>query len=247
MPQIPESDLPESDLAESDLHESCPPESDLREPEGPRAGFAGLGRAGSVVAVDGEADAGDEGAAADRAVGAEIDRYAARIVSALSEQGRTVAVAESLTGGMVSAGLVAVPGASAVLRGGVVAYATALKRDILGVDPALLSAKGPVDPDVAAQMASGVRALTGADYGLATTGVAGPGPADGAPAGRVFIAVAGVWSGRREPAVGQEFHRFDRVRGERVAGCLLDLPGGRAQVRAGATVAVLRLLLDVAL
>lgn len=112
-------------------------------------------------------------------------------VSALRERGQTVAVAESLTGGMVCAALVEVPGASAVVRGGVVAYATDLKHRLLEVDGDLLARTGPVHADVAAQMALGVREVLGADWGVATTGVAGPGAADGAPAGRVYLAVAG--------------------------------------------------------
>lgn len=120
---------------------------------------------------------------------------AAEVVRALTAARRTIAVAESLTGGAVTAALVDVPGASAVLRGGVVAYVTPLKASLLGVDADLLAAHGPVHPLVAEQMARGVReaaAIEGApaDYGLATTGVAGPDPQDGAPVGLVFVAVA---------------------------------------------------------
>lgn len=102
----------------------------------------------------------------------------------------TVAVAESLTGGLVVAELVSVPGASAVVRGGVVAYATELKHELLGVDAALLAAGGPIQAEVAEQMASGVRTRLRADVGLATTGVAGPDPQDGHPPGEVWIALA---------------------------------------------------------
>ncbi|WP_163542541.1 CinA family protein [Occultella kanbiaonis] len=109
-------------------------------------------------------------------------------VARLIEAGRTVAVAESLTGGALAAELVSVPGVSAVLRGGVVAYATDVKASLLGVDPDLLAVHGPVHPQVALEMADGVRAALGADIGLGTTGVAGPGPADGQPAGTVFVA-----------------------------------------------------------
>ncbi|MDP9824652.1 nicotinamide-nucleotide amidase [Kineosporia succinea] len=176
---------------------------------------------------------------------ADVDQSAAQIVSALSEQGRTVAVAESLTGGMVSASLVAIAGASAVLRGAVVAYAVDVKRDVLGVDPDLLSANGPVDPEVAAQMAHGVRRLLKADFGLATTGVAGPGPADGAPAGRVFVAVAGALPKVPEPATDQRFY-LPVGHGEITAAVLrLDLPGDRAAVRLGSTGRVLELLADL--
>jgi nicotinamide-nucleotide amidase len=112
------------------------------------------------------------------------------LLAAVGARGWTVAVAESLTGGLVCASLVGVPGASAVLRGGVVAYATELKGTLLGVDRALLDARGAVDPDVARAMAVGVRARLGADVGLATTGVAGPDPQDGHPPGTVHVAVS---------------------------------------------------------
>jgi nicotinamide-nucleotide amidase len=112
------------------------------------------------------------------------------LVRALAGRGWTVAVAESLTGGMVAASIVDVPGASRVLRGGVVAYATDLKAELLGVDAALLAEHGAVDPRVAEQMAQGVRRRLGADVGLATTGVAGPASQDGHPPGEVHVAVA---------------------------------------------------------
>jgi nicotinamide-nucleotide amidase len=113
------------------------------------------------------------------------------IVAELTARGESLAVAESLTGGLVAGALTTVPGASVVLRGGVVAYATDLKSALLGVPEDLLGRRGPVDPQVAAAMAAGVRARLGASYGISTTGVAGPGPADGQPAGTVFIAVDG--------------------------------------------------------
>lgn len=113
------------------------------------------------------------------------------VLDALVRAGATVAVAESLTGGLLAAELVAVPGASRAFRGSVTAYATDLKASVLGVDAALLAARGAVDQDVAAQMAEGVRRLLGADYGVATTGVAGPHPQDGQPVGTVYLAVAG--------------------------------------------------------
>jgi nicotinamide-nucleotide amidase len=149
----------------------------------------------------------------------------ADLVAALAGRGQTLAVAESLTGGALTAAVVDVPGVSAVLRGGVVAYATELKHLLLGVDPDLLAAQGAVHPEVARQMAGGVRARLGATWGLATTGVAGPGSQDGHPPGTVFVAVAG-------PDV-------DRV--ERLL-----LPGGRDEVRA-ATVGRALLLLGVVL
>jgi nicotinamide-nucleotide amidase len=108
----------------------------------------------------------------------------------LTDRGQTVAVAESLTGGLLAAALVEVPGASAAFRGGVVAYATDLKATLLGVPAALLDRHGAVHPDVAAAMADGVRTRLNATFGLATTGVAGPDPVDGQPVGTVFIAVS---------------------------------------------------------
>ena len=126
-------------------------------------------------------------------------RVARALLQAAADRGVSLAIAESLTGGQVSSSLVEVPGASRVLVGAVVAYATRIKAQVLGVDAAHLERTGPVDRDVALQMAHGVRRLLGADLGLATTGVAGPGPADGHPAGTVHVAVAASWGhGHRE-------------------------------------------------
>jgi nicotinamide-nucleotide amidase len=121
---------------------------------------------------------------------------AADLVARLTAAGQTVAVAESLTGGLVCAALTEVAGASVVVRGAVVAYASDLKAQVLGVDEVLLAQAGAVDPGVAEQMAAGVRSLTGATYGLATTGVAGPDPAEGKPVGTVYVALAGPGSSR---------------------------------------------------
>jgi nicotinamide-nucleotide amidase len=121
----------------------------------------------------------------------DVGYLARTAIELLTAGGHTVAVAESLTGGLVTGALTSIPGASVVVRGGVVAYATELKASLLGVPSDLLYVRGPVDADVATEMAGGVRRLLGADYGVATTGVAGPGPADGKPQGTVFVAVAG--------------------------------------------------------
>lgn len=145
----------------------------------------------------------------------------AAVVRRLVVRGETVACAESLTGGLVTARLVDTPGASAAVRGGVVAYATPLKATLLGVDADLLAARGAVDAEVAMQMAAGVAARLGADWGLATTGVAGPDPQDGMPVGTVFVAVVG-------PSVAVV---------ERLA-----LDGDRAAVRRGAVDAGVDLL-----
>nr|WP_269453081.1 CinA family nicotinamide mononucleotide deamidase-related protein [Yinghuangia sp. ASG 101] len=109
----------------------------------------------------------------------------------LVQRGATVAAAESLTGGLLAAALVAVPGVSAAFRGSVTAYATDVKASVLGVDAALLADEGAVHPRVACEMAEGVRSLLSGTYGVATTGVAGPDPQDGRPVGEVHIAVAG--------------------------------------------------------
>jgi nicotinamide-nucleotide amidase len=126
-----------------------------------------------------------------------VSAMADSLIATLVERRATVATAESLTGGLVCAALTSVPGSSAVVRGGVVAYALSVKAEVLGVDPELLDRQGAVDPAVAVQMALGVRRLLGSDYGVATTGAAGPDPDPGGPAtgpvvpGRGFVAVAG--------------------------------------------------------
>ncbi|MEO3853290.1 nicotinamide-nucleotide amidohydrolase family protein [Acrocarpospora sp. B8E8] len=122
---------------------------------------------------------------------------ASEILAALVGRKATVAVAESLTGGLIGAALTTPSGASAAFAGGVIAYATELKARLLGVPEDLLAREGAVHPAVAAAMAAGVRALARSDYGLAVTGVAGPDPQDGRPVGTVHVAVAGpenqVW------------------------------------------------------
>ncbi|NYG08079.1 nicotinamide-nucleotide amidase [Phycicoccus badiiscoriae] len=115
---------------------------------------------------------------------------AGEVVAALVSGGHSIATAESLTGGLVCAELTAVPGASAVVRGAVVAYATELKARVLDVDADLLAAGGAVQAEVARQMATGVCRVVGSDLGVATTGVAGPDPQDGHPVGTVFVAAA---------------------------------------------------------
>jgi nicotinamide-nucleotide amidase len=118
-----------------------------------------------------------------------------QVIAELVRSGRRIAVAESLTGGLLVAELISVPGASAAVLGGVVAYTTELKHSLLGVDSDLLREVGAVHPDVARQMAVGVRtalAVGGrpAEIGIATTGVAGPGTQDGQPVGTVFVGFA---------------------------------------------------------
>lgn len=129
---------------------------------------------------------------------------ATTVLSALARREWTLGVAESLTGGAVCAELVAVPGASRVLLGGVVAYATPVKHTVLGVDPELLHRYGPVHPEVALQMARGIRRVVGvdgrwADVGISTTGIAGPDSPDGQPVGTVHVGVATPQGSRAFP------------------------------------------------
>lgn len=127
----------------------------------------------------------------------------------LMARGETVAVAESLTGGLTSAALTATPGASATFRGGLVVYATDLKALLAGVPRDLLERRGAVDPDVAIALAAGARQRLGASWGLGLTGVAGPDGQDGQPVGTVHIGVA---SPDADPVV-----RSLRVEGDREA------------------------------
>lgn len=147
---------------------------------------------------------------------------AAGAVRLLVERGQTLAVAESLTGGLLAATIVEIAGVSVVFRGGLVLYATDLKASLGGVPGDLLAARGPVDPGVAKAMARGVRQRCGADWGLATTGVAGPQAQAGQPVGLVFVAV----DGPHGPAVVRR----------------LQLAGDRHQIRDGAVTAALELL-----
>ncbi|WP_151775229.1 CinA family protein [Streptomyces abyssomicinicus] len=159
---------------------------------------------------------------------------AAEVVLMLTHHGETVAVAESLTGGLVAAELTEVPGASKAFLGSVTAYATEVKHRLLGVDERLLAEHGAVDARVARQMAEGVRRALGADWGIATTGVAGPEPQDGQPVGTVFVAVAGGAAGA---AHGAEASAGGKVRA-------LRLNGTRAEIRMESARSVLALLLE---
>lgn len=134
----------------------------------------------------------------------EASDAAARVIDALVAARLTIAVAESLTGGLLAATLIGVPGASAAVRGGVVAYDTRVKHSLLHVDAGLLALRGAVHPEVALQMADGVRRALEvdglpADVGVATTGVAGPDPQDGQEVGTVFVAVVTRAGGRVVP------------------------------------------------
>lgn len=150
---------------------------------------------------------------------------AADLVAQLRAVGQTVATAESLTAGLLAATIAGVPGASAVLRGGLIVYATDLKAELAGVAPATLAAEGPVAADTAAELASGAASRCHADWGVGLTGVAGPDVQDGKPVGTVFLGIAGP----------------DGVRVRRLA-----LPGDRWNIRSGAVaVAVSDLLARV--
>jgi nicotinamide-nucleotide amidase len=137
--------------------------------------------------------------------------------SLLSDLGCTLAVAESVTGGLIAARVVSVPGASQWFTGGVVSYASTVKHDLLGLPP------GPVvSARAACDMAEGVRRLLGSDFGLATTGVAGPDSQEGRPPGTVFVGLA-LSSSAQESAE-------------------LRLPGDRERVRQMAVISALDLL-----
>jgi nicotinamide-nucleotide amidase len=153
---------------------------------------------------------------------------AAEVLLLLTASGQTVATAESLTGGLVAAALTDIPGSSTAFRGGIVAYATELKAEILGVDGQVLEEHGPIYAPVAAAMARGVRRRLGAMVGVSTTGVAGPDPADGFPAGTVHIAVSrGDDNGRGDDTVTRTMaltgnrDEVRRLTVERVLGLLL--------------------------
>ena len=138
------------------------------------------------------------------------------VLDLLRQRGLTLAVAESLTGGLLASRLTDIAGASDVFRGALVAYASDVKHRHLGV------AEGPVVSEAAvAEMARGVRDLLGADVALATTGVAGPSPQEDQPVGTVYVAVA---------------------LGGKVETRLLHLGGNRQQIRQFTVIGLLNLL-----
>jgi nicotinamide-nucleotide amidase len=182
----------------------------------------GLADPDGVTGVDQRA--GDDAIVADDGGQDSADQLAAAAIALLIAEGRTVAVAESLTGGMLAAQITSIPGASDAFRGGVVAYATDLKASLLGVPAGLLDRHGAVHPDVAVAMAQGARRRLGADLGVATTGVAGPDRADDQPVGTVYIAVS-------TPS--------------RTAGRALALTGDRGEIRAASVRHALALLVGM--
>jgi nicotinamide-nucleotide amidase len=156
----------------------------------------------------------------------------ADIIAELTERGQTVATAESLTAGMVCVRLTEVPGASAVVRGGLVVYATDLKASLAGVDEKLLKRHGAVHPEVASQLARGARVRCGADWGLGLTGLAGPGEQDGVEAGTVHIGLA----------AGANVTGGDVTGDETIVVRSFRFKGDRARVREASTAAALDLL-----
>lgn len=171
-------------------------------------------------------------AAASEALPVEAQLIEALLIGRLHAAGLSVGTAESLTGGLVAAALTSVPGASRVVRGGVIAYTHETKSHVLGVDADLLRRRGAVHPDVAGAMAEGVCRLLDCDLALATTGVAGPDPSDGEPVGTVFVAVC--LRSAREPG--------DRLPTQHVR---LALQGDRAEIRAATVDEVIALALRV--
>jgi nicotinamide-nucleotide amidase len=151
----------------------------------------------------------------------DVAAAARAAIDILIAAGMTIGTAESLTGGLVAAALTTIPGSSAVVRGGIVAYAADVKNSLLGVPSDLLDRVGTVHRDVALAMATGARNALAAAVGVATTGVAGPEPAGGQPVGTVHIAVS-------TPA--------------RAVHEALALSGGRSDIRQATVCRVLRLL-----
>jgi nicotinamide-nucleotide amidase len=147
----------------------------------------------------------------------------------LKEQGLTLAVAESCTGGLIGHRITSVSGSSEYFRGGVVAYANDLKRGLLGVGAGTLRRKGAVSDAVAAAMASGVRRRCGADVGLGITGIAGPGGATpGKPVGLVYIGIAdGKRSAVRRRVFGGSRARVKAAAGRAALGLLRDFLNGQ--------------------
>jgi nicotinamide-nucleotide amidase len=141
------------------------------------------------------------------------------VVGLLRSHDLRVATAESLTGGLLAAAIVSVPGASEVFDGGIIAYTHTLKTRLLSVDADWLSAHGAINAEVAEQMALGARDLFGTGVGIGTTGVAGPTSADGVEPGTAYIAVALEGHGVAVRAVRLKGGR-SRVRGRVVARAL---------------------------
>jgi nicotinamide-nucleotide amidase len=135
------------------------------------------------------------------------------IVHLLTAQKRTLALAESCTGGLIANQITNVPGASKIFLGGVVAYANEVKQKFLGVRAKTLAHHGAVSEAVACEMAEGARRKFGADFAIAVTGIAGPtGGTKAKPTGTVFIALAGDF----ETVVERKLNRFEREKFKKI-------------------------------
>lgn len=156
-----------------------------------------------------------------------VNSAAERLVREFARRGLTIATAESLTAGLCAATIAEVPGASAVLRGGVIVYATELKHELAGVSDETLRVHGPVAAKTAAELAEGAARRCDADVGVALTGVAGPDPQDGHPVGEVFIAIYDHARGARVENLYPEFIR----RGNEGEFAGLDKEQLRAEIR----------------
>lgn len=167
------------------------------------------------------------------------------LVRGLGERGLTLASAESLTAGRVAAAVADVPGASAVLQGGVVAYQNRVKHEVLGVDAQLLDTRGAVDPETARQMAAGARRVVGADVGVSTTGVAGPEPHQGKAVGTVWVGLAVGEELAEEAAVVVGERGTPQADGTVTVARLLQLDGDREVIRAQSTQAALAMVAEL--
>ena len=160
----------------------------------------------------------------------DLDAVAAEVVATLAARRQTVAFCESLTAGLAAAALAGVPGASKVLRGGLVTYATDLKISLAGVAPDVIARHGVVSSHCAEAMAVGARDRCGSSWGVSLTGVAGPDAQDGHPVGEVWIGLASPTGGITAT----------RATGNGAEGLL---PGDRGAIRSAAVAAALRQLL----
>ncbi|WP_342319914.1 CinA family protein [Corynebacterium mayonis] len=163
-----------------------------------------------------------------------------KLIGELQARGQTICFCESLTAGLAMARLADVPGASAVLRGGLVTYATDLKQELAGVAPEVLQQYGPVSAVTAREMARGARRVCRADWAVAITGVAGPDSQDGHPVGEVWVGLAGPrWTASSAAAelVDASLGRFALT--DSSPHPLRVLAGDRAQIREAASHAAL--------
>lgn len=147
------------------------------------------------------------------------------LIQTLVRRGESISCAESITGGLLASQLITPTGASEVMAGGIVAYATESKIDILGVQAKTIEAHGTVSSQTALEMAHRVRALFETSWGISTTGVAGPGTHEGHEAGTVFIALVG-------PGDGETTERVEKHL----------VPGSRNEVRASSAKLAIEML-----